>query len=134
MTRNEAVQAIYLRVLENYSLDDSRIFLDGDGGEEPEGGEWIRVTVRHTTAPQVTLGRKTNRKFDRNGNIFIQVFTEAESGRESADLLAQEAVDLFEGEGFDGIDILNAESRETGADGKWYIILVECEFTFEEIK
>jgi len=134
MTRNEARQAIYNHVLDNFSLASDRIFLDGDDGDEPASGEWVRVAVRHTTAPQVSLGKKTNRKFDRNGNIFIQVFDDAGNGASGSDALVKELVDLFEGEEFSGIYIRNAEAREVGASGKWYMQLVECEFNFEIIK
>ena len=134
MLRNEAVQSLYSRVLDNYSLDGDRILLDGEGDDEPESGDWIRLSVRYSTAPQVTLGRKDNRKFDRNGRLFVQVFTDAEIGRSNSDALVNELVDLFEGESFGGINIRNVETRETGADGKWYIQLVECLFQFETIK
>lgn len=134
MTRNEARQAIYNRVLNNSSLADGRIFLDGDGGDEPAIGIWIRVAVRNTTAPQQTLGRSGNRKFARNGNIFIQVFDDAGNGTSGSDAIIKELVDLFEGEEFDGIYIRNVEARETGPTGKWYMQLVECEFNYEIIK
>jgi hypothetical protein len=134
MTYNDAVAAIYRRLQANYSLDDDRIIFDGDGGEEPEGGNWARLTVVFESSDQSTLGVKTNRKFERFGRILTQVFTPAESGRLEADLLAQEANDLFEGEEFEGVTVLSSVCRPVGPDGKWYIILVDSEFKFETIK
>lgn len=95
---------------------------------------WVRVTVKNEDFKQKTQGPIGGRKFERNGRLLIQVFTLANTGTEKSDELSQKLVDGLEGVTFTGVCINNLTPREVGEDGKWYQILADGTFTYDEIK
>lgn len=95
---------------------------------------WVRLVVRNRVGDQDTLGKPTNRKFLRKGAVFIQVFTPRAEGTEEADTLAEKARDIFEGKRFGDLWFIAADVTEQGVEGIWFKMLVEIEFTYEEIK
>lgn len=134
-TPNEAKEAVYLRFTGSFTgvtLD--RIALDNEEFEEPTSGAWVRLVVRSGVREQNTLGKAGNRKFRTASTVFVQVYTETDTGVQSGDALAKEAADLFEGVSFSGLDFQAAQIRETGPTGKWYQHLVEAEFDYDEVK
>ena len=134
-TLSEAKEAVYQRFVDNYTgvtLD--RIDFDNEDFKEPDTGDWVRLVVRSAARFQDTLGKSGNRKFRSMASVFVQVYTEANTGVKQSDTLATEAADIFEGVSFSGLDFRSAVVRETGPDGKWYQSVVEVEFDYEEIK
>lgn len=134
-TLNEAKEAVYARFAANFTgMTADRIAFDNEEFNEPGTGDWVRLSVRSTGRLQDTLGKSGNRRFRSTASVFVQVYTEANTGVKQSDTLAKEAADIFEGVSFGGLDFTAAVIRETGPDGKWYQTLVEAEFDYDEIK
>ena len=125
-----AVEAIYQRfiasgIVANVVLDNEDIKFES---------AWARLVVRHSARAQDTIGRKTNRRFRSSASVLVQVYTPINTGVNNAHDLAKQVVDLFEGESFSGLDFTAAQTRESGSDGKWYQVVVEAPFDYDETK
>lgn len=137
-TRNEAREAIYQHFVDNWA-DRTPYFF---GNEEVQDSDlagvvrWARLTVRHTESEQETLGNKPNRRFKRQGRLFVQVFTSAEEGEKQLDVLVEAVEEIFEAITLRDCTIyfLAATSREDGQDGKWYRMTVSVPFWYEQRK
>ena len=112
----------------------TRIAFDNEEFEEPRDTPWVRLTVRHTARGQETMGRPGNRKFRASATVLVQVYTRTNVGVKQGDALAVQAMDVFEGVSFSGLDFNDGFVRETGPSGKWYQHVAEIEFDYEEIK
>lgn len=135
MTLNDAREAVYCRLLDNFTgVATEAIALDNEDFNEPLFDPWLRLTVRTNIRRQNTLGRTTNRRFRTQATAFIQVFTQANTGTKAGDVLATEAANIFEGVSFSGLDFKAVTIRESGVNGKWYQHLVETEFDYDELK
>lgn len=132
-TLNEAKTAIYTRFLGNFT-GTSAIAFDNEEFNTPAAGSWVRLTVRTGPRLQDTLGKAGNRRFRTSASVFVQVYTEANTGVKIGDNLAEEARDIFEGISFSGLDFNAGDIRETPPDGRWYQHIVEIPFDFDEIK
>ncbi len=134
-TLNAAKEAVYLRFNTLYTgVAANRIAFDNEEFEEPATGEWVRLTVRSLPGQQSTLGKIGNRRFRRLAAVFVQVYTDANTGVKQSDTLAKEAADVFEGVSFSGLDFGVASVLETGPSGRWYQSVVEAQFEYDEIK
>lgn len=132
-TLNEARAAVYTRWNAQWGTTTPFQF-DNEAFTAPDKDPWARVTVRHTTSVQDTLGRPTNRRFRRSAVAFIQLYALVDTGLAALDGLAQTARAIFEGVSFSGLDFNNVVVRETGPDGKWYQVTVEGFFDYDETK
>lgn len=96
---------------------------------------WARVTVRHSTGFQSSLGEAPNRRFTRLGVVQVQVFTPAgKRGSVTGDRLGKVALDAFEGEESGDVWFKNAVQTEAGIDGNWSQTLVTAEFEYDVVK
>lgn len=95
-------------------------------------GAWCRVVVRNTVSAQETLGPVGARKFERQGDIMIQVFVPVDMGTAHADTLAMAARAVFEGTKFSGVSCYAGLVREIGPDGRWFQVNVTIPFTYYE--
>lgn len=132
-TSKEAKAAMTDKFITEWA-DQTAYVLDNEDFKGPDETEWVRFTIRHTDGGQETLGRVGNRRYERSGSLFISVFTPTEIGTSLADTLALNALTIFEGTSFSGVTINDCVSREKGANGKWYQVLVECAFLYNEVK
>lgn len=133
-TINEARKLIYDKFISEWGVT---TLIDTDNGDftEPESDPWVRVVSRGQEGGQSSIGKKGNRRYERKGIFFVQVFTPVLTGTSQSDILAQLAMDILEGERLSGqVWTGNSVNREVGAQGKWYATNVETEFTYEEIK
>ena len=132
---NDAKEAVYARFLAQYTgVTADRITFDNENFETPVTGSWVRLTVRNISRAQSTLGKKTNRRFRAQAIVFVQVYTEADTGVKLSGELAEEAQGIFEGESFSGLDFQSVTINETGPDGKWYQSIAEAPFSYDQIK
>jgi len=134
---DDAREAIYLAFATVWDVGPvSGYTFDNEDYTPPDASPWVRLSVRHQSSRQDTLGKTGNRKFERDGTVLIQVFGLAGKGTEETGDLAKQAADIFEGVTLAGTTVrFNAvDIRETGASGKWYGMLVDAPFTYEEIK
>ena len=133
-TLNESRAAIYDRFIADWGSTTPFVFDNEQFEKEPIDTPWVRLVVRNITGTQETLGRKTNRRYNRQGLIIGSVYTPSNQGTAEADDLATQFRSIFEGEKFSGVYVNNANLREVGNDGEWFQINIDIFFFYEEIK
>lgn len=134
-TLNEVREAVYSRFTSNYTgVTSDRIYFENEDAQEPATGNWVRVAVRNFSRNQSSLGKAGNRRFLGVGSVFVQVYVPTNTGVQTADALAREALILFEGVSFSGLRFHDAEVRETGPDGRWYQMVMEANFDYQEVR
>lgn len=136
MTPKEARNAIYQRYLDEFSGQfdialDNQPFTPPDVGE---GVKWTRINVQLVTGTQSSLGVSGNRKFVKEGLLFIQVFTPNGHATNTNDDLAEDSLVLYEGERIGDLWFKNGRITTIGEDGEWYQQNVVLELEFEAIK
>lgn len=102
---------------------------------------YVRINIQHVSGGQVSLGG-TSRRFRREGLVLTQVNVlkgdkDGLGGTVLNDLLAQVAVDAFDGKHFAGnIWFRDVFPIEEGPDdqGQFFRTTVTAEFTYDEIK
>ena len=114
---------------------------DNEGGTNisnanPADGNiaWVRVVVRPQQFRQKTQGGPGNRIFERDGLILVQIFTPSNTGTAEANSLGQSIVDIFEGSRFGGVVVTSMTARKVGTDGKWFQVLAEGTYDYDELK
>lgn len=95
---------------------------------------WVRVTAAEIGGGQETIGAAPSRRFRRNAQVTVQIFTPKNEGTTRARQLAAEARAIYEARSFGGLDFNNARILPTLAEEKWQATSVEADFQFEEIK
>ncbi len=135
-TINQAKEAIYLAFETAWDTTGHPFTLDNEDFTPPEGTPWARCVVRHTVGPQDSLGAVGNRKFLRQGSVLVQVYTLINDGTATSDALVKTVSEAFEGKTLPGtsVTIFDMAPRETGPTGKWYQVVVEGTFNYEEIR
>jgi Bacteriophage related domain of unknown function len=98
---------------------------------------WARITVRHATGEQRSLGVPGSRVFTRRGVVTVQVFVPTgKQGLVLADRLGKVAADAFEGEetSTGNVWFRNVAYREVGVDGGWFQVNALAEFEYDAVK
>lgn len=113
------------------------LLYDASPSRPPDGGHWARPTVRHLEGSQDTLAGPGSRSFRRVGTIAVQVYAplgEGE-GRSLAMGLGRVALGAFEGATTPGdVWFRRARVRELGPEDGWYVVLVEADFEYDEVR
>ena len=136
-TPNEAREAVYARFNTEFgtgSVNGAVPFQFEDEAFDEPNGTWMRLTIVTTSRLQDTLGPIGSRKYFSNGSILCQIYTRRDQGTREAELLAKRVIDLFEGVSFSGVNGNSAIAREQPPEGRWYFIVCEIEFTYDETK
>ena len=104
--------------------------------DETPNQPWARAVVRHNAASQDTLGRRLNRRFERLGAMFIQIFVPLKEGTARSKQLVQVISNGFEGERITGTTICfnDVIPREVPPTADWYQVTIEAQFRYSEIK
>lgn len=107
----------------------------------PDDAPYARITIKHNTFPQVTIGAPVAQggngvRFRRFGIVTVQVFEISGGGLTNSDILVDLALDAFEGEktGLDRVEFRNARANEIGQDGPWFQTNVIAEFVYDRLK
>lgn len=110
--------------------------LDNEEYTGPPGTQWARIAIRHQAAKQETLGKIGNRKFLRQGAVFVQLFAPINIGTAVQDTHVEAALAIFEGVSIAGttVRLYNAIPREGGRDDEWFMVVVEANFEYDETK
>ncbi|WP_299085064.1 phage tail terminator-like protein [uncultured Paraglaciecola sp.] len=133
-TLDQAQQAINDRFIAAWGSTTPFSFTNEMPASNDISTSWVRLVSRLAVSGQRSLGQSGNRKYDRNGIIFVQVFSPINQGSSSGTALAKQIEDLYEGERFNGVVGQDSIIRDIGPDGEWYQLQVEINFTYEEIK
>lgn len=97
-----------------------------------EEGSWLRLSVRHTASNQHTLGPSGSRKFQRNGSVIVQVFTDPGTATSDVDTISLLVRAIFEGKTIEGVNFNSVSVREIGPSGAWYQTNIEAPFNYIE--
>lgn len=133
MTPDQAREYINARFITEWA-NETPIILDNESTEALNDDPFVILSIRHTIGGQESLGSRGNRKYNRRGLILLKINTLSDTGTKQADDLAYRAMEILEGERFNGIMTDNGVIRELLPDGKWYSVLVEIGFFYEETK
>lgn len=135
-TLQAANEAMAQRFVDVWTPTGHPFTLENEKFDPPVSGPWARFTSRIRGATQETLGRANNRRFQRTGSVFIQIYVENDDGTNTSKTLAQTVMDGFEGIRITGTTVrfLDVIPREVGQDGKWHQTNVEVNFQFDETK
>lgn len=135
-TITQAREAIYAAFVNASAINAAQLTFDNEVFDPPDNKPWIRLSVRHNSMSQETLGRVGDRKFQRLGTTFTQIFVRTDNGTDEADELAISAKNVFEGVRLAGTTVrfLDVLVREVGPDGKWYQVVVEANFEYDETR
>ena len=131
----DARNAIYTYFLANFTgVPAARIDAANEEFDTPVGVPWVRLSVNHNFATQRSLGGAGQRKYDRGGTVFVQIFTPQNAGLNSADDIVQDVIDTLEGIHLQNNDIrLNtATPNEIGLTDGWHLLLVSIDFEYTE--
>jgi len=139
VTVNDVTESISKRFLDNFgdlqtTLDPENFTPPTIDPQDAAASSWIRLSIRHTTASQWTLGQIGNRKFQRKGLIIGQIFTPLNIGRQLSDQLVQRFKDVFEGVNFDAVECYTANVKEMVTEGLWFPVAVQVDFNYNELK
>jgi hypothetical protein len=125
-----------------HGLEDDQLFWWDKVGDEPKDDvrgtpePWVRITVRHNTGRQGALGTTGGKRcFDREGVVFVEIFSPFGTGLSIGDDLYKVAADALEGrETTSGIWFRNVRLNEVGQDGAWFKSNVLADFIYREVK
>jgi hypothetical protein len=103
----------------------------------PEGAVWARVSVKRMPGGPGTLGRPGNRKMDRVGMVFVQLFKPPGQGVGDLSDYGERAAGIFENCRFlDTHDIRFGEVEPGPSsqveNGRWLGLSVEGRFDYEQ--
>lgn len=135
-TLSQANEAVFQRFIDVWTPTGHPLTLENEEFSVPDSGPWARMTSRITASTQETLGRPTNRRFERSGSLFVQIFDDVDAGTARSKTLAQTVLEGFEGVRLsnNSIRFYDVIPREIGPDGRWYQTNVEINFEFDETR
>lgn len=134
-TLAEARTSVYQRWIDNWTQ--TPFVFEGEADKALFSGtaDWARLIYRNTGGGQKTLGKATNRKYERFASVLVSIFVPVDTGTTTAATLAQAARAIFEGVSFSGIFFNDGVVREIGeGDGRWFQTNVEVFSDYEETK
>ena len=92
---------------------------------------WVRCSVRHAGRKQGTLGERA--RHDSYGHIFFQIFYPTGTATKEIDCVARKLATGFERSRLPPsfpADLYPWTIREGGAEGKWFMLIVEVPCTY----
>jgi hypothetical protein len=103
--------------------------------DTPANGMWLRVTLKHQTGGQVSLSDAVGQKrWQRIGTLWMQVFTDRGDGLETNYGVCQEMLDAFQGVATaGGVWFRNTRINEVGVDGAFQLNNVLTQFQYDQI-
>jgi hypothetical protein len=112
----------------------SSLVWDDVDAKPPSDGPWARVTIRHMTGDQATLGPPGQRKYERGGLLTVQAFAIPGGGLSSGPDIVKIMEDaLRSGSTPSGVWFRKVRVNEMGRDGRWFATNVVAEFVYDEI-
>jgi hypothetical protein len=97
-------------------------------------GAWARINVIHTVAEQTTHGSAPSRKWERRGNIFVQLFAPIDAGVGLLAELADDVRTALEGFRSGALCTYGGRTQEGAEDGVWAMSTVVVSFRYTETR
>lgn len=100
---------------------------------------WARVSIQHTTSVQRTQGQPPYRKFERRGNVFVQLFAPVNTGRAALSGLLDDARTVLEGVSIDAgsgdcVYLYAGRTQEVPTDGNWFMATLVIPFRYVDTR
>lgn len=96
---------------------------------------WLRFTIIPTTQHQFSMGWGGNRRFLRQGRIYISIFVSIGTGTALLNKLVARAQSCYEQyDPYDPVRYIRIENDEFVDDGEWKGRQVNVLYNFDEIK
>lgn len=104
-------------------------------GQDPA---WARLSIQHSTSNQVTIGQAPHRKFERRGNVFVQLFGAVDVGRGALEGLVDATRTALESRviasSCGAVYTRAARVVEIPEDGQWWMSAVVVPFFYQETR
>ena len=130
----EAVNAITKRFIVEWDNTTPIAYDNVSYDSEGSDASWVRLSITPIKNSQHTIGTKRTRKFERTGIVNIQVFILEGTNTLEAITLADKALNIYEGEQFEGVVCEVGDVVVIGRSGKWYQTNVAIDYNFIETK
>ena len=99
---------------------------------------WCRAIVRHFSGGQASLsGTDGTKRYERQGTMFVQVFTISGNGLVLSDKITSTIRSGFEGSNSEspgGVWFRDVHVEEVGSDGSWFQSNVLIGFVYDEFR
>ena len=137
MTKEEAREAVYQHFVTLWANRLAFCF-DNEPFDPPGDAPWVRLSVRHLSRRQISLGQPGNRRWEYQGQAIIQYFERPGDGLVTQDGHTDRLEAIFEGVSLGGTTIKfnSATTQELGTveNGRWAAAVTRADFTYEAIK
>jgi hypothetical protein len=118
----------YANVTSDVPVDE----IGATGEPEPYGSVRIENSI---SSVQSLRGDGGQRRFRRVGLLFVEVYIPAGNGLSLADQIVKVVLDDVEGQTTaNGVYFRNAQVREEGVSGPWFLTVITVEFEYDEVK
>lgn len=135
-TINDARKAVYQRWIAQWVTPGGNppTYYDNVVARPPTTAH-VELVVRHLGSMQYTLGAVGQRRFERTAVCLVTIRVPTNQGTLQADVLAQKAMDVFEGvELAGGLVFYQVQMGEVGPLGDMYEVVVRATFHYYETK
>lgn len=105
-----------------------------DAPAKPTDGTWVRFNVNHADGSQASMGSPGSNRFDRSGQVIVQIFQKQGGHGIDARDKASSALDIYSGAVDGGVRYENARVNEVGDDGfGFHQVNVIADFRYQSI-
>lgn len=139
--RDIMLALLYDGIKANGYTEDFRIFFEDDDNDDGSGNRnvsatetWIEIIIRHTRSAQNTLqGSAGNKRFQRNGNVVVNVHTPFGDGMKTNDNVSEIICEILENSST-SIWFRNTNPAELGRYRSWFLTSITSEFEYDQIR
>lgn len=132
-TETEALNEVYTQFMTQWGTTTPYTF-ENEGFTPPTAAAWVRLSVIELAGGQQTLGRVSNRKYLRENQAVLQIFTPKDTGKLRSQELVRLFRTIFEGARYSGLRFYDATWNTVGHDGVFDQVNAEVNFDYQEIK
>lgn len=135
VSQAEARRALADTFLAGWGTRTPALGLGNETLTSPGTGDYVKLVMQHTGANQSSLAPVGNRKFERRGQVVLQIYTDANAGERGADDHVDFAKTILEAVtiGTD-LHLFAATPIELGSDGHVYQTNLQIPFMYEETR
>lgn len=143
MTEAQAIEAICQHWIDGWlplhpgnPLDPNHVPFTFDNEEFASVPTWARVSVVHTVSEQGSMGGPGTRRFERRGQVAVQLFGSVDVGRQALARLADDVRSFLEAAAITAasgtVHTYAGTTREGPPDGAWHMTLLTVPFWYDQ--
>lgn len=140
MTEAQAIEAISALVVAQWPAVTSGLPLALEDEAMLSADSFGQLTIRHTTARQITMGNTGVRRVERKGNIYLKIWGPVDAGRAGTSGIADavrgflEMVNIAVVGQVEPLTTYAGYTQEAGSDSRWYMTVVIVPFVYYQTK